>query len=254
MGRTDENSRLLGTSSHSWSTSKRSLFRSSSSKVHEALRENNPKAPATHPALPKKAPPTTGRGMPAGFYRFEEPLRIGTEQVGASSSLSSSSRFKVCMTGSTGGDDVGSGIGDGICVVVGTISPEGGNIPPVHQDGQKIQVWKSDVEKREVYLTAEKTSRPWKKDREWPFSRVRSQMVDTIMDYIIDLVAGSPTRNRTANRPQAQPQLPAASPTTPSSTYRSPSSTSPRTSSTSYIEASSTSTSSAGSSQQAGSL
>ena len=47
--------------------------------VHEALRQNDPtsKAPSTQPALPKKAPPTSGKGMPARVYRAEEPSRIG---------------------------------------------------------------------------------------------------------------------------------------------------------------------------------
>ena len=51
--------------------------------VHEALRQHDPtsKAPASQPSLPKKAPPTTGKGMPAGFYRVEEPPRIGSGQV-----------------------------------------------------------------------------------------------------------------------------------------------------------------------------
>ena len=51
--------------------------------VHEALRQHDPtsKAPASHPSLPKKAPPTTGKGMPAGVYRVEEPPRIGSGQV-----------------------------------------------------------------------------------------------------------------------------------------------------------------------------
>ena len=46
--------------------------------VHAALRQNDPSM-ATHsqPAL-KKAPPSTGRPMPAGFYSDKEPLRIGT--------------------------------------------------------------------------------------------------------------------------------------------------------------------------------
>ena len=40
--------------------------------VHDALRQHEPsKAPASQPALPKKAPPTTGKGMPAGCYRVE---------------------------------------------------------------------------------------------------------------------------------------------------------------------------------------
>ena len=51
--------------------------------VHEALRPNDPtsKAPSTQPSLPKKAPPTTGQGIPAGFYRVEEPPRIGSGQI-----------------------------------------------------------------------------------------------------------------------------------------------------------------------------
>ena len=46
--------------------------------VHEALRQNDPRM-ATHsqPVL-KKAPPSTGRPMPAGFYSDKEPPRIGT--------------------------------------------------------------------------------------------------------------------------------------------------------------------------------
>ena len=36
--------------------------------VHEALRQHaTSKTPASQPSLPKKAPPTTGKGMPAGF-------------------------------------------------------------------------------------------------------------------------------------------------------------------------------------------
>ena len=51
--------------------------------VHEALRQHDPmsKAPSSQPSLPKKAPPTTGKGMPAGFYRGDAPPRIGSEQV-----------------------------------------------------------------------------------------------------------------------------------------------------------------------------
>ena len=46
--------------------------------VHAALRQNDPSM-ATHsqPVL-KKAPPSTGRPMPAGFYSDKEPPRIGT--------------------------------------------------------------------------------------------------------------------------------------------------------------------------------
>ena len=101
----------------------------------------------------------------------------------------------------------------------------------------KLRVWTSDVEKRDVYLTAKKTSPAWKKvimrktvdvdtnkviqvkyigDENWGNlkekiengpKKVRTFMVylnvesdmDTIMDYIIDPVAGSPSRNRTVN-------------------------------------------------------
>ena len=50
--------------------------------VHEALRQHDPsKAPASQPVLPKKDPPTTGRGRPAAFFSDSEPSRIGSEQV-----------------------------------------------------------------------------------------------------------------------------------------------------------------------------
>ena len=51
--------------------------------VHEALRQHDPtsRAPTSQPSLPKKAPPTTGKGIPAGFYRGDEPPRIGSGQV-----------------------------------------------------------------------------------------------------------------------------------------------------------------------------
>ena len=50
--------------------------------VHDALHQHDPsKAPASQPVLPKKAPPTTGRGRPAVFYSDSEPPRIGSEQV-----------------------------------------------------------------------------------------------------------------------------------------------------------------------------
>ena len=51
--------------------------------VQEALRQHDPtsKAPSTQPSLPKKARPTTGKGIPAGFYRGDEPPRIGSGQV-----------------------------------------------------------------------------------------------------------------------------------------------------------------------------
>ena len=102
---------------------------------------------------------------------------------------------------------------------------------------EKLRVWTSDVEKRDVYLTAKKTSPAWRKvimrktvdadtnkviqvkyigDENWGNpkekiengpKKVRTFMVylnvesdmDTIMDYIIDPVAGSPSRNRTVN-------------------------------------------------------
>ena len=101
----------------------------------------------------------------------------------------------------------------------------------------KLRVWTSDIEKRDVYLTAKKTSPAWKKvimrktvdvdtnkviqvkyigDENWGNlkekiengpKKVRTFMVylnvesdmDTIMDYIIDPVAGSPSRNKTVN-------------------------------------------------------
>ena len=102
---------------------------------------------------------------------------------------------------------------------------------------EKVRVWTSDVEKRDVYLTAKKTSPAWKKvimrktvdadtnrviqvkyigDENWGNlkekiengpKKVRTFMVylnvesdmDTIMDYITDPVAGSPSRNKTVN-------------------------------------------------------
>ena len=101
----------------------------------------------------------------------------------------------------------------------------------------KLRVWTSDVEKRDVYLTAKNTSPAWKKvimrktvdvdtnkviqakyigDENWGNlkekikdgpKKVKTFMVylniesdlDTIMDYIIDPVAGSPSRHRTVN-------------------------------------------------------
>ena len=51
--------------------------------VHDALRQNDPsEAPMSQPIL-KKAPPTTGRGRPAGFYSEDEPPRIGSAPVQA---------------------------------------------------------------------------------------------------------------------------------------------------------------------------
>ena len=102
---------------------------------------------------------------------------------------------------------------------------------------EKLRIWTSDIEKRDVYLTAKKTSPAWKKvimrktvdaetnrviqvkyigDENWGNlkekiengpKKVRTFMVylnvesdmDTIMDYIIDPVAGSPSRNKTVN-------------------------------------------------------
>ena len=105
------------------------------------------------------------------------------------------------------------------------------------EEYDKLRVWTSEVEKRDVYLTAKKTSPAWRKvmmrktvdadsdkiiqikyigDKDWgslkekiengPL-RVRTLMVylnvesdmDTIMDYIIDPVAGSPGKNRSVN-------------------------------------------------------
>ena len=46
--------------------------------VHDALRQNDPsKATHSQPVV-KKAPPSMGRPMPAGFYSDKEPPRIGT--------------------------------------------------------------------------------------------------------------------------------------------------------------------------------
>ena len=66
-------------------------------------------------------------------------------------------------------------------------------------------IWTSEVEKRDVYLTAKKTwgTSEWRKvEREWPIedtdlyglSQCSRVDMDTIMDYIIDPVAGSPSR------------------------------------------------------------
>ena len=98
----------------------------------------------------------------------------------------------------------------------------------------KLRVWTSEVERRDVYLTAKKTSPAWKKvimrktvdvdsnkvtqvkyigDKDWGnlkekiengSKKVKTFMVylnvesdmDTSMDYIIDPVAGSPSWNR----------------------------------------------------------
>ena len=49
--------------------------------VHEALRQNDPSmATGSQPVL-KKAPPSTGRGMPKVFYSDKEPPRIGSAPV-----------------------------------------------------------------------------------------------------------------------------------------------------------------------------
>ena len=102
----------------------------------------------------------------------------------------------------------------------------------------KLRVWTSEVERRDVYLTAKKTSPAWKKvimrktvdvdsnkviqvkhigDKDWGnlkekiengpkkvktfmvYLNVESDM-DTIMDYIIDPVAGSPSRKQDCER------------------------------------------------------
>ena len=104
-------------------------------------------------------------------------------------------------------------------------------------ENKQLEVWSSEVERRDVYLTAKKTSPSWKKvimsrtvdvendkviqikyigDKDWENMkentengplRVRTYMVylnvesdmDTIMDYIIDPVAGSPSRSKLVN-------------------------------------------------------
>ena len=49
--------------------------------VHEAFRQNDPSmATGSQPVL-KKAPPSTGRPMPKGFYSDKEPPRIGSGLV-----------------------------------------------------------------------------------------------------------------------------------------------------------------------------
>ena len=46
--------------------------------VHAALRQNDPSMATYSQPVLKKAPPSTGRPMPAGFYSDREPPRIGT--------------------------------------------------------------------------------------------------------------------------------------------------------------------------------
>ena len=46
--------------------------------VHAALRQNDPSMATHSQPVVKKAPPSTGRPMPAGFYSGREPPRIGT--------------------------------------------------------------------------------------------------------------------------------------------------------------------------------
>ena len=48
-------------------------------RVHEALRQNDPKVTAFSQPCVKKAPPTLGRPRPAAFYSGTEPPRIGSE-------------------------------------------------------------------------------------------------------------------------------------------------------------------------------
>ena len=46
--------------------------------VHSALRQSDPSMAAHSQPVIKKAPPSTGRPMPPGFYSDKEPPRIGT--------------------------------------------------------------------------------------------------------------------------------------------------------------------------------
>ena len=46
--------------------------------VHAALRQSDPSMAAHSQPVVKKAPPSTGRPMPPGFYVDKEPPRIGT--------------------------------------------------------------------------------------------------------------------------------------------------------------------------------
>ena len=45
--------------------------------VHDALRQNDPKATSFSQPVVKKAPPTLGRARPSVFYSDTEPPRIG---------------------------------------------------------------------------------------------------------------------------------------------------------------------------------
>ena len=47
--------------------------------VHAALRQNDPSKATHSQPVGKKAPPSTGRPMPSGFYSDKEPPRIGTQ-------------------------------------------------------------------------------------------------------------------------------------------------------------------------------
>ena len=49
--------------------------------VHAALRQNDPSMVTGSQPLLKKAPPSTGRPMPKGFYSDKQPPRIGTAPV-----------------------------------------------------------------------------------------------------------------------------------------------------------------------------
>ena len=84
---------------------------------------------------------------------------------------------------------------------------------------KQLKVWSSEVERRDVYLLAKKTSPSWKKvimrktvdvesdkvtqikyigDKDW--GSMKEKIENMIMEYIIDPVAGSPSRNRVVNR------------------------------------------------------
>ena len=49
--------------------------------VHQAFRANDPKAPSSQPIISRKPPPSTGRALPKGLHRGDEPPRIGTGAV-----------------------------------------------------------------------------------------------------------------------------------------------------------------------------
>ena len=48
---------------------------------HQGLRATDPKAPSLQPVVSKKPPHSTGRPLPKGFHRGDEPPRIGTGAV-----------------------------------------------------------------------------------------------------------------------------------------------------------------------------